>query len=103
MAGEDFVSEQLIPAPGCGDLAAMATGVPGAPTRFQWRGDDHVLTQICSSWKSTGKELGETYLRRHYFEIVTDTGWRMTIYCERQTKNRAKPKARWWVYKATKA
>jgi hypothetical protein len=38
------------------------------------------------------------YLRRHWFEILTDSGMRMTIYCERQARNRGKPKARWWIY-----
>jgi hypothetical protein len=38
------------------------------------------------------------YLRRHWFRIVTTTGERMTLYCERQTKNAKKPKARWWLY-----
>ena len=38
------------------------------------------------------------YLRRHWYKVLTDPPMIMTIYCDRQAKNRKKPKARWWVY-----
>jgi phosphoribosylglycinamide formyltransferase-1 len=95
---QTFVSEPLRPAPGSGDPAAMATGVPGAPRTFTWRGASHELSTVVRAWKTSGKDRGERYLRRHWFEIVTTAGVRMTIYCERQARAAKKPKARWWVY-----
>ena len=98
---QTFVSEPLIPAVGSGDAAAMAAGVPGAPRRFTWRGTLHELGAIARAWKTSGTDRGERYLRRHWFEIVTTAGIRMTIYCERQARSAKKPKARWWVYTVT--
>jgi len=38
------------------------------------------------------------YLRRHWYRILTEPPAVMTIYCDRQAKDRRHPKARWWVY-----
>jgi hypothetical protein len=95
---QTFVSEPMVPASGSGDAAAMATGVPGAPRRFTWRGASHELSAVVRAWKTSGTDRGERYLRRHWFEIVTTAGLRMTIYCERQARAAKRPKARWWVY-----
>ncbi len=38
------------------------------------------------------------YLRRHWYKVLTDPPAIMTICCDRQAKNRKRPKARWWVY-----
>jgi phosphoribosylglycinamide formyltransferase-1 len=103
LSGEEFVSEPLVPAEGSGDASAMARGEPGMPRRFAWRGAEHAVTQVLRSWKSSTPERGEMYLRRHWFEILTDTGQRMTIYCERQARNRRRPQSRWWVYAVSRA
>ena len=99
MAEETFVSEAVVPEAGSFDAAAMARGEPGMPRAFTWRGVRYEVAQVLSTWKSSTPDRGEMYLRRHWFEVRTATGERMTLYCERQTKNRAKPKARWWLYK----
>ena len=95
---QEFVSEAIVPAVASFDAAAMARGEPGLPKSFTWRGRSYVLVRVRSTWKSTGKDRGEVYLRRHWFEVETEGGERMTIYCERQAKNTKKPKARWWLY-----
>jgi hypothetical protein len=97
---EQFVSEPLTPTSGSADSAAMSRGEPGMPRQFTWRKQLHTVTQVLRSWKSSGPERGggEIYLRRHWHEVITDTGLRMTIYCERQASSRNRPKARWWVY-----
>ena len=95
---EEVVGEALAPAPGSFDASAMARGEAGVPRQFTWRGEAHVVAELLSSWKGTGKDRGETYLRRHWFRVRTAAGLCMTIYCERQARNTKKPKARWWVY-----
>jgi hypothetical protein len=102
MSGDDFVSEPLEPVPGTADPAGMSRGEPGLPQRFTWRGREHRVIQVLRIWKTSGRERGgtEIYLRRHWYEIETDTDLRMTVYCDRQAQNRKRPKARWWVYTA---
>jgi hypothetical protein len=99
----EFVSEPIVPAAGSFDATAMARGEPGVPRSFSWREKAYVVARVCSTWKSTGKDRGEVYLRRHWFDVETNSGERMTIYCERQAKNTKKPKGRWWLYSMEKA
>jgi len=97
----EFVCEGLTPAAGTGDAAGMARGEPGLPTRFTWREREYRLAGVIRQWKSSGpcrSGGSEMYLRRHWYEILTDPPMVMTIYCDRQAKNRKRPKARWWVY-----
>jgi len=96
----DFICEPLEPIPGTGDAGLMSRGEPGLPRRFVWRDREHTVRHVLRMWKSSGRERGgvEIYLRRHWYLIVTDTGLKMTIYCDRQTRDRKRPKARWWVY-----
>ena len=68
------------------------------PKRFSWRNQNFEVAELLRTWKTSTRERGELYLRRHWFEILTRDGPRMTLYCERQTKNAKKPKQRWWVY-----
>ena len=95
---QQFISEPIEPIAGTSDATAMSRGEPGLPGRFRWRGQEHVVARVLSTWKTSTRDRGELYLRRHWFEVELADGPRMKLYCERQTKNRAKPKARWWVY-----
>ena len=96
--GEQFVSEAVVPDPGSFDATAMARGEPGLPGAFTWRGRRYVVARLVAGWKKSGTDRGEVYLRRHYYDVETTTGERMTLYCERQAKNRKRLKARWWLY-----
>jgi hypothetical protein len=97
---EEFVSEPITPAPGTGDITAMARGEPGLPSRFRWRDREYAVTAVLKAWKSSSREggTGRLYLRKHWYLVETDAGLRMTLYCDRQTRNRGNPKARWWIY-----
>ena len=86
---EQFISEPITPVPGTFDTRSIARGEPGLPQRFTWRGDEYTVTEVVS--------VGEVYLRRHGWEVRTDTGHAMKLYFERQ-KNRKNAKARWFVY-----
>ena len=98
MDGDEFISEPITPPPGRFDPAGMSRGEPGLPDRFIWRDREHVIIQTLRTWKtSTRSGCGEMYLRRHWFEVTVDSGQRMTLYCERQTRNK-KPKQRWYLY-----
>ena len=100
---EEFICEELIPVAGTGDVAAMVRGEPGLPERFTWRGKEYRVLGIVKKWKTLGRcETGanEMYLRRHWYRILAEPRATMTVYFDRQPKNRKRPKARWWIYSA---
>jgi hypothetical protein len=98
----EFVSEPITPVAGAFDAAAMSRGEPGLPKQFAWRSRNYQFAELLRTWKTSTPDRGEMYLRRHWFEIRTSSGERMTLYCERQTKNVKKPKQRWWLYSIAK-
>jgi hypothetical protein len=93
-----FVSEPIEPLAGSADVSAMSRGEPGLPSRYTWRGRLYLVTRVVSTWKTSTRDRGELYLRRHWFEIDTDAGERFKLYCERQARPGARAKSRWWVY-----
>ena len=98
---EQFVGEELKPAPGTANVAAMSRGEPGLPESFTWRGKQYRVAGVISTWKSHGpckSGGGEKYLRRHWYKILTEPPAAMTIYFERQARTQKRPKARWWIY-----
>ncbi len=100
-AAEKFICEQLTPVTATADTKAMARGEPGLPEVFIWRGSEYRITGVLKKWKTSGpcrNGSDEIYLRRHWYKVVTDGGLVMTLYFDRQAKDRSKPKARWWLY-----
>ena len=100
-AGQRFICEPLTPVAGTADTTAMARGEPGLPKRFTWRGREYRVVDVVRTWKTTGpctSGADEQYVRRHWYTIRTDPPMTMTVYCDRQSKDRKHPKARWWVY-----
>src|SRR5664280_2222414 len=98
-SNEKFVSEAIEPVAGTFDTAAMARGAPGLPQRFAWRGVEYRVVELLESWKSTGPchhGADEQYVRRHWYRVRTEPAATMTIYCDRQARDRRRPKARWW-------
>lgn len=98
---EEFISEAIKPVAGTFNKAVMATGEPGAPSEFTWRGKTFIVKKVIRSWKKTAActhGSGEQYVNKHYYEILTQSGERMKIYFERRPP-RNKPNApRWWLY-----
>jgi len=94
----EFIGEPITPDAGSADISAMSRGEPGLPRSFTWRDKHFEVARTISKWKSSTRDRGELYLRKHWFEVELSDGSRITIYCDRQTKNRNKPKARWWLY-----
>ena len=96
-----FVCEELVPVPGTADAAMMSRGEPGLPKRFLWRGVEYEVVGVIGTWKTHGPcrhGSGEVYLRRHWCKIQVRPHRVITVYCDRQARNRRKPKSRWWVY-----
>lgn len=95
---EVFVSEAMTPEAGSFDATGIARGEPGLPARFTWRGELHAVVDVLSVWKTSSPEggSGEVYVRRHWWEVRTDRGVVLKVYCERQVKTSAK--RRWHVY-----
>lgn len=78
----------------------MATGSPGLPTEFAWKGGRLRIAQVEHSWRETGPcshGSGERYAKRHWFDVRTSEGRRAKIYFERSVRSR-RPVTRWWLY-----
>ena len=93
-----FVSEPIEPKPGSYDTNAMGAGEPGLPSVFTWRGRQYEVAQVLSTWKSHGEDRGDTYVRRHWYEILTSSGHRMRIYFDRNPGRSGSQLGRWWLY-----
>jgi hypothetical protein len=99
---EQFISEAIQPVIETIDTTRMAAGEPGLPRQFRWRSQIINITQVLSTWRETGPchhGRGEQYVRKHWFEVSTDSGMKMKIYFERQSRS-ANKKNRWWLFSA---
>ena len=95
-----FISEPITPVSGTADTAAMARGEPGLPEQFTWRGKPLVVTRQLRTWKDTGPcrhGSGESYVRKHWFEVETGDGSTARLYFERQQRGRNRMQ-RWWLH-----
>ncbi len=100
---EEFICEAIAPGVASGDAAGMTRGEPGLPQRFTWRGTEYTVVGVIEKWKTTGpcrNGADEVYLRRHWFRVQTQPHAIMTLYFDRQPKDRKHPKARWFLYSA---
>lgn len=78
------------------DAAGIARGAPGVPSEFRWRGRTYEVDRVEGQRRSVD---AEGYVRKHCFRVLTTTGERFEIYCDRQPKRGKDPKARWWLYR----
>lgn len=95
-----FVSESIKPIVSTADVGAMATGAPGLPAEFVWRGELLRIAAVIRAWRETGPcshSRTESYVRKHWYEVETDTKRRAQIYFERRARDRNR-KQRWWLY-----
>lgn len=98
--GGRFICEALYPVTQTADVSRMAVGEPGLPRRFAWRGETLEVAEVLRVWKDTGPcrhGSGETYVRRHWFEVQTTRRQFATLYFERQSRHR-RGAPRWWLY-----
>jgi len=97
---ERLISEALIPAVDTCDTSRMASGGPGLPREFTWRGKVLGVKSVLRTWNDTGpcrNGSDERYVRKHWFEVLTDDGEVMKVYFDRQPRGGAKA-PRWWLF-----
>jgi len=98
---ERFVSEPLKPTTETSDPGRMASGEPGLPRQFIWRGRIVEIIAVLNSWKETGPcrhGSPELYVRKHWFEVKTTDSRIMKIYFDRQARRGHTSAARWWLF-----
>jgi phosphoribosylglycinamide formyltransferase-1 len=98
-ANETFVGDAITPAESSFSASSMATGGPGLPSVFSWKGRRYSVLEVLEQWKETGDcrhGSGERYVRKHWFRIRTSEGLEMSIYFERQ--RRSSGGSRWRLY-----
>lgn len=107
---DEFISEPLTPYVGTFDAGAMATGVPGLPGGFVWRGRSYAVVERLEAWKESapegGRPGGEVYLRRHGFRLRMSDGSAWSVYFTRQpprgrTARGASARTRWFLLSRT--
>jgi len=96
-----FIGEPIVPDPEA--LAAIQTrpGEPALPTRFTWRGQQHVVVAVLRTWADTRRDRDGSsarYRGRHWFRVRTSAGLIMNIYFERHPRSRAQARQRWWLH-----
>jgi uncharacterized protein DUF6504 len=90
-----FVSEPLSPAAESIDTGALSRGEPPLPKEFGWHDERLVVREIVRTWRSTNTDRGDTYLARHWLEVVLDDDRVAVVYFDRKSR-RHQP--RWWLY-----
>ena len=99
-AERTFVSESIAPVVSGIDPGLMASGGPGLPSEFTWRGKPLKVAGVLRTWRETGpcrNGSSESYVRKHWFEVQTTSNQRAKIYFERQPLGRNRKK-RWWLF-----
>jgi hypothetical protein len=97
---EQFIGAAIQPVAGTIDAVRMDVGAPGLPRQFRWKARTIQIARVLRTWRETGPcrhGSGEAYVRKHWFEVLTDSGELMKIYFERQRRSR-KNIARWWLF-----
>ena len=80
-----FASAPLIVVAG-GFVTAADGSAPPVPSAFSWKEGEFRITAVLRSWRSTKSDRGDTYLKRHWFELQTSTGARIEVYYDRDAR-----------------
>jgi hypothetical protein len=103
---ETFIDEPITPRLGSFSAARMATGEPGLPRFFTWRGKEYEIAGVIESWRARdpghGLDRDYLYVRKHFFRVKTTEGQLMTLYFDRKpSAARSKHKQRWHLFSVT--
>ena len=80
---EKLISEPVTPVAGSFNAAAMATGSPGVPMAFVWRGKEYRIARIMAERKTLRgcrNGSGEKYIDKHIYTVKAESGETMTLY-----------------------
>jgi hypothetical protein len=97
---EHFLSAAIQPVAGTFDATGMSAGGPGLPREFRWGSRTIQVARVLKAWRETGPchhGSGESYVRKHFFQVLASSGETMTIYFERQARSRSN-RNRWWLF-----
>jgi len=95
-----FISERIAAESGAFDLGAMSRGEPALPRAFVWRGQRFEVARVLHSGRRMGQDRGDSYVRRHYHDVETTDAVRMSLYFDRNPRDRSARK-QWWLYTLT--
>ena len=98
---ERFVSKPIKPVTETADTSRMAIGEPGLPRKFVWRGRTIIVQAVLRTWRESGKcrhGSPEMYVRKHWYEVATDSDGTMKLYFERQPRRSQTEAPRWWLF-----
>jgi hypothetical protein len=89
-----FVSRPLVPIRE-EFLTAASGNEPPVPRAFRWEDRTLEIIAVVRTWRSTKTDRGDTYLKRHWFELKTADGRKIEVYFDREARRGS---ARWWLY-----
>ena len=92
---EEFVSEAIRPVKKMLEGSQSGPGEPFFPMEFTWRNKAVRVTNILSKWKDTSmcrNGSAEQYVRRHWYEVATESDGSTKIYCELDQRVTSKKK-----------
>lgn len=89
-----FVSAPLTPN-GDGFVTAADGSAPPVPAAFTCSEGEFEVVAVLRSWRSTKNDRGDTYLKRHWFELRTAAGSTIEVYYDREAR---KGSPHWWLY-----
>ncbi len=90
-----FVGEALTASAESIDTGALSRGEPALPKDFGWRGERLAVHEIVRTWRTTNTDRGDTYLARHWYEVVLGDGRVAVLYFDRKSR---RDKPHWWLY-----
>ena len=89
-----FVSCPIAPTEN-GFITAAAGNEPPVPRAFTWEARTLTITDVVRRWRSTKTDRGDSYLKRHWFELRTRDGATIEVYYDREARRGT---ARWTLY-----
>jgi hypothetical protein len=89
-----FVSRPLVPIDE-GYVTPATGSEPPVPRTFRWESEMLVITAVLRMWRSTKGDRGDNYLKRHWYELLTESGKKVEVYYDRASRRGA---SRWWLY-----
>lgn len=89
-----FVSRPIKPEGS--QFLSMPTGnEPPVPHAFLWENRTLQVARVIRTWRSSKIDRGDSYLKRHWFELTTADGATIEVYYDREARRGA---PQWWLY-----